>query len=247
MVQIIPAIPDGAHTLGFRHPIELGRLLQILLAPDPLRVAEPSLGQGVTVTPGTGYLKTAQSQCFVLLDAPPAHVAHPELVDAESELRPPRVALREVGRLPFLYRVLVVGDSQTGRVGRFPQPRDPFPLVRSHTPTVAAGERIEQHSGRMILLRRDAEMISRLVKRPLLVTLDAFGKVVFGADFGGTSQCPCGPRRSDRTGRVCRCRRMIRSMTGYRRGSWSLMRWPTFCDGPGDWGTRCRYVNVTRV
>lgn len=47
-----PAIADHTHAFTFGHSIELGALLEVLLAADTLRVAEACLGKGIAITPG---------------------------------------------------------------------------------------------------------------------------------------------------------------------------------------------------
>lgn len=47
----LPAVPDHAHPLRLGNPVELGRLLQILLAPDALGVAVTRLGKRIHIAP----------------------------------------------------------------------------------------------------------------------------------------------------------------------------------------------------
>lgn len=48
----LPAVANHAHALGFGLTVELGALLEILLAPDTLSVAETCLGESIDITPG---------------------------------------------------------------------------------------------------------------------------------------------------------------------------------------------------
>ena len=48
---VLPAVADHAHALGFGLAVELGALLEILLAADALGIAETRLGKRIDVTP----------------------------------------------------------------------------------------------------------------------------------------------------------------------------------------------------
>lgn len=50
----LPAVPNHAHPLCLGHAVELGALLQILLAANSLGVAEACLSEGIDVTPCYG-------------------------------------------------------------------------------------------------------------------------------------------------------------------------------------------------
>jgi len=95
-----PAVANHAHPLRLGLSVELGALLEILLASDGLCVAETCLCQSIDVTPSCEItyqccnlqaswfkltpsdLKASQCKRLVLLNAPPIHVANAQLIDA---------------------------------------------------------------------------------------------------------------------------------------------------------------------
>lgn len=98
----LPAVADHAHAPGFGFAVVLGALLEVLLTPDALRIAEARLGHRINVAPGCKHdqymtregaavsilltrsnLETFQGERLILLNAPPIHMAHAELVDAQ--------------------------------------------------------------------------------------------------------------------------------------------------------------------
>ena len=194
----LPAVPDHADPLGLRHAAIACRLLQVLLASRALRVAKPGFGQRVGVAPTAGDFKAAQRQRLVLFDTPAVHVADAQLVDAERKLSPARLALLQVSTLAgadaataataattFSGMSLVVGDFQTGRVGRSTEPLYAFLLIRSHTPAVAACQGVQEHGCRQALLGGDSKVVRRFFERSVLVQLDTFSQVFLGGQVPG--------------------------------------------------------------
>jgi hypothetical protein len=49
--QNLPAVSHHAHSFGFSHAVKFGALLQVLLAPNTLRIAESCFGKGVDISP----------------------------------------------------------------------------------------------------------------------------------------------------------------------------------------------------
>lgn len=47
----VPTIANHAHSLGFCHAVESGCLLEVLLAANPLGIAETSLSKGINIAP----------------------------------------------------------------------------------------------------------------------------------------------------------------------------------------------------
>lgn len=103
--------------------------------------------------------KTAQRKSFVLVDTPSIHVADTKLINTQSELSFPRLLLEEIDFLAILLQVFVVGDFETGGIRSFAEPHHAFFLVGSHSPTVPAGEGVQEHAGGVVLAGCETEMV----------------------------------------------------------------------------------------
>ena len=198
VVKDLPAISDHTHAPVRRTAIELRRLPQILLAPNTLRVAEPSFGQSIRIAPVPRDLKAAQRQRLILLRAPAVEVADAEFVDGQRELCAVRFLLAEVLAADGAAAgigvgvFVVVGDLELRGVHGAAEPGDSFLWVGAHAPAVTAGERVEEHAGRVVLFGGDAEVVGGFFEVAVFVELDAFGDVFFGGQGLGLGDCVCG-------------------------------------------------------
>lgn len=107
-------------------------------------------------------------------------MAYSKLVDAQGKLSFPSLPLQIINSLAFFNMFLFVRNLETCGLSSLSEPLHPFLLIRTHPPTMPAGQCIQKHAFGITLLRRASQVVRRLIEYALLMQCNGFRYMLFG-------------------------------------------------------------------